>query len=153
LALTVGIAATGFCYLGGILQLFIDKINKFCGYQQQHQSIRSLHQIHQSSSTARLHLLLRRVQVYRQQATAADSLPRVVFSPEANFMLIRSLSVGKLTKGKRGANQIGLVKRQACPDLHRINPSSVLLTPTRKLTGSDQLYPRPKQYSIERRKF
>jgi hypothetical protein len=30
LAPTVGIAATGFCYPGGILQLFIDKINKFC---------------------------------------------------------------------------------------------------------------------------
>jgi hypothetical protein len=51
LAPTVGIAATGFCYLGGILQLFhrryqqilidkiskffIDKISKFFGYQQQ----------------------------------------------------------------------------------------------------------------------
>jgi hypothetical protein len=29
LAPTVGIAATGFCYPGGILQAFIDKINKF----------------------------------------------------------------------------------------------------------------------------
>jgi hypothetical protein len=28
LAPTVGIAATGFCYLGGILQIFIDKISK-----------------------------------------------------------------------------------------------------------------------------
>jgi hypothetical protein len=59
LAPTVGIAATGFCYPGGILQVFIDKIskffidkiskffidkiskffidkiNKFCGYRQQ----------------------------------------------------------------------------------------------------------------------
>jgi hypothetical protein len=31
LAPTVGIAATGFCYPGGILQIFIDKISKFCG--------------------------------------------------------------------------------------------------------------------------
>jgi hypothetical protein len=29
LAPTVGIAATGFCYPGGILQAFIDKISKF----------------------------------------------------------------------------------------------------------------------------
>jgi hypothetical protein len=26
---------TIFCYPGGILQVFIDKINKFCGYEQQ----------------------------------------------------------------------------------------------------------------------
>jgi hypothetical protein len=31
LAPTVGIAATGFCYPGGILQVFIDKISKICG--------------------------------------------------------------------------------------------------------------------------
>jgi hypothetical protein len=29
LAPTVGIAATGFCYPGGILQAFVDKISKF----------------------------------------------------------------------------------------------------------------------------
>jgi hypothetical protein len=35
LAPTVGIAATGFCYPGGILQVFIDKISKFYGCRQQ----------------------------------------------------------------------------------------------------------------------
>jgi hypothetical protein len=35
LAPTVGIAATGFCYPGGILQVFIDKISKFRGCQGQ----------------------------------------------------------------------------------------------------------------------
>jgi hypothetical protein len=35
LAPAVGIAATGFCYPGGILQL--DKIDKFCGCRQQQQ--------------------------------------------------------------------------------------------------------------------
>jgi hypothetical protein len=31
----MGIAATGFCYLGGILQLSIDKISKIYGCRQQ----------------------------------------------------------------------------------------------------------------------
>jgi hypothetical protein len=35
LAPTVGIAATGFCYPGGILQVFIDKISKFRDCQEQ----------------------------------------------------------------------------------------------------------------------
>jgi hypothetical protein len=39
LAPTVGIATTGFCYPGGILQVFIDKISKFCSCQQQRNQI------------------------------------------------------------------------------------------------------------------
>jgi hypothetical protein len=35
LAPTMGIATTGFCYPGRILQVFIDKISKFFGYQEQ----------------------------------------------------------------------------------------------------------------------
>jgi hypothetical protein len=57
LAPTVGIAATGFCYLGGILQVFIDEISKFFDCQQQQAAARLLQQIHQPSSIARLHLV------------------------------------------------------------------------------------------------
>jgi hypothetical protein len=49
LAPTVGIAATGFCYLGGILKFFIDKISKFCGCRQQQQPDR----IERASSVTR----------------------------------------------------------------------------------------------------
>jgi hypothetical protein len=59
----VGIAATGFCYPGGILQVFIDKIskffidkiNKFCGCRQQSDRFSSDHRDHphqQSASTS-----------------------------------------------------------------------------------------------------
>jgi hypothetical protein len=37
LALIVGIAMTGFCYPGGILQVFVNKISKFCGCRKQQQ--------------------------------------------------------------------------------------------------------------------
>jgi hypothetical protein len=38
LAPIVGIATIGFYHLGGILQLFVNTISKFCGCQQQHQA-------------------------------------------------------------------------------------------------------------------
>jgi hypothetical protein len=49
LAPTVGIAATGFCYPGGILQVFINEINKFYDCRQQQQPDRI--SLDQSSST------------------------------------------------------------------------------------------------------
>jgi hypothetical protein len=77
LAPTVGIAATGFCYPGGILQafidkiskffidkirkVFIDKISKFCGSrQQQPDRFNRIYHQHQLSSTSSRSSTLRR---------------------------------------------------------------------------------------------
>jgi hypothetical protein len=60
LAPTVGIAATRFCYPGGILQVFIDKISKFRGYQeQQSDRFSRIHHQHQLSSTSLRSSMLR----------------------------------------------------------------------------------------------
>jgi hypothetical protein len=130
LAPTVGIAATGFCYPGRILQLFhrryqqffsiSSKINKFYGCRQQKQSDRfnRIYHQHQLSSTSAIIYIVKifkasssRIVEFVQIDGSRDKLRKSIYSRQA--MRRVTIKLGYASRKKKSQTKSTKRKTQA----------------------------------------